>query len=99
MIAAGALEEAGAVLARSPDPSLPMMKALGLPPLLAHLRGEMTLEAAISRACADTRAYAKRQSTWFRHQLNNAIFIDAQFSERLIGEILPKIRSFLLTAQ
>ena len=48
---------------------LPAMRAHGVPGLLAHLRGEMTLEEAIVRGQADTRRYAKRQFTWFRHQL------------------------------
>jgi tRNA dimethylallyltransferase len=45
------------------------MRAHGVPALLAHLRGEMSLEAAIVRGQADTRAYAKRQVTWFRNQM------------------------------
>jgi tRNA dimethylallyltransferase len=45
------------------------MKAHGVPVLLAHLKGEMTLEQAAEIARADTRHYAKRQFTWFRHQL------------------------------
>ena len=36
---------------------------------MAHLRGEMSLEDAIARGQADTRAYAKRQLTFARHQL------------------------------
>ena len=69
MLAAGALEEVRALGARGLDPMLPVMRAHGVPGLLAHLRGEIDLEAAIARGQADTRAYAKRQFTWFRHQL------------------------------
>ena len=68
MLAAGALEEARAVAALGLDPALPAMKALGLRPLLAHLAGEMTLDAAIAAAVADTRRYARRQETWFRNR-------------------------------
>ncbi len=99
MIAAGALDEARAVLARGLDRGLPMMKALGLPPLLDHLEGRLTLDAAIDRACRDTSAYAKRQVTWFRHQMGDAVFINEQFSESVSHKTLPKIRDFLLTAQ
>lgn len=68
MLAAGALEEARALLARNLDPSLPVMKALGAAELMAHLRGELTLSAAVDLAKANTRRFAKRQITWFRNQ-------------------------------
>ena len=48
---------------------LPAMRAHGVPGLMAHLRGEIDLEEAITRGQGDTRRYAKRQFTWFRHQL------------------------------
>jgi tRNA dimethylallyltransferase len=69
MLKAGALEEVERLAARHLDPLLPAMKAHGVPALMAHLRGEITLEAAATIGCADTRHYAKRQFTWFRHQL------------------------------
>ena len=69
MMAAGALEEAAALGARGLDPALPAMRAHGAPGLLAHLRGEMSLEEAVAKGQADTRHYAKRQYTWARHQL------------------------------
>jgi len=69
MVEAGALEEAKALAARRLDPMLPVMRAHGVPGFLAYLRGECALGDAIARGKADTRAYAKRQFTWFRHQL------------------------------
>ncbi len=69
MVAAGALDEVAALAARGLDPTLPAMRAHGVPPLAAHLRGEATLGEAVARAKADTRAYAKRQVTFARHQL------------------------------
>lgn len=68
MLAEGALDEARALLARNLDASLPAMKALGAAELMAHLRGELTLGAAIDLAKANTRRFAKRQTTWFRNQ-------------------------------
>ena len=68
MMADGGLDEAERLLAMSLDAALPVMKAIGVPPLIAHLRGESTLESAILRAKLDTRRYAKRQLTWFRNQ-------------------------------
>jgi len=69
MLKAGALEEVKRLAARNLDPLLPAMKAHGVPALIRHLRGELTLEEAASIGRADTRHYAKRQFTWFRHQL------------------------------
>ena len=69
MLAAGALDEVAALAARQLDPLLPAMKAHGVPALIRHLRGEITLDEAAAIGRADTRHYAKRQFTWFRHQL------------------------------
>lgn len=62
------LDEAARLLTLGLDPALPIMKAIGVPPLLAHLRGECSRDAAVLRAKLDTRRYAKRQRTWFRNQ-------------------------------
>jgi tRNA dimethylallyltransferase len=69
MAETGAVEEVRALAARSLDSMLPAMRAHGVPGLIAHLHGEITLAQAIERGQADTRRYAKRQFTWFRHQL------------------------------
>jgi tRNA dimethylallyltransferase len=69
MLSAGALEEVAALAARRLDPLLPAMKAHGVPALIRHLKGEISLQQAAVIGRADTRHYAKRQFTWFRHQL------------------------------
>ncbi len=69
MLKAGALKEVSALAARKLDPLLPAMKAHGVPALIRHLKGEITLDEAAAIGRADTRHYAKRQFTWFRHQL------------------------------
>jgi tRNA dimethylallyltransferase len=69
MLAAGALEEVASLAARQLDPLLPAMKAHAVPALIRHLRGEITLDEAAVIGRGDTRHYAKRQFTWFRHQL------------------------------
>ena len=68
MLAAGALDEVAALARRALSPELPVMKALGVPPLLDHLAGRLSLAEAAAIAKRDTRRYAKRQLTWFRHQ-------------------------------
>lgn len=69
MLQAGAPDEVAALAARELDPLLPAMKAHGVPALIRHLKGEITREEAAAIGKADTRHYAKRQFTWFRHQL------------------------------
>lgn len=68
MIDNGAVEEVRALLARNLDPSLPAMKAVGVPELAAHLTGATTLDQAVTAIRLATRHYAKRQLTWFRNQ-------------------------------
>ena len=55
--------------ARKLDPLLPAMKAHGVPWLIRHLNGEISLEEAAQGGKNDTRRYTKRQFTWVRHQL------------------------------
>ncbi len=69
MMAQGALDEVKRLKDRGLDPLLPVMRAHGVPGLIAHLDGAISLDEAIARGQADTRAYAKRQVTWFRHQM------------------------------
>ena len=91
MMARGALDEVAALVARVLDPSLPAMKALGVPELAAHLAGNMTLKAAEEKAKQATRNFAKRQMTWFRNQIEKPDVILAQYSERNKDEIFSKI--------
>jgi tRNA dimethylallyltransferase len=69
MIEAGALEEARQLAALRLDPGLPAMRALGVRPLLAHLRGMLALDAALADAKTETRHYAKRQLSWARRNM------------------------------
>jgi tRNA dimethylallyltransferase len=68
MLAAGALDEARANLAGW-NPDALSAKAIGAPELIAHLRGEMSLDAAREAATIATRQFAKRQRTWFRARM------------------------------
>ena len=70
MLAQGALDEVAALMQRRLDPALPVMRAHGVPHLIGHLEGRLTLDEAASRSKLDTRHYAKRQFTWARHQLS-----------------------------
>ncbi len=68
MLAHGALDEARANLPGW-DPRRPSSKAIGGPDLIAHLRGEVTLDDATAAATLASRQYAKRQRTWFRSNM------------------------------
>jgi tRNA dimethylallyltransferase len=97
MIEADALGEAAALGCRGLDPDLPAMKAVGLRELLGYLRGEMPLEAAIVAAQRATRQYAKRQTTWFRHQTAPDLTLTEQFSRDLLRSSLRFVRESVLT--
>ncbi len=99
MIAKGALDEAAALGARGLDPGLPAMKAVGVPELLRHLRGEIALDDAVALATRATRRYAKRQTTWFRHQMVPDLVVGEQFSESLLQCSRHFIHHFLLTGR
>lgn len=67
MMERGALEEVRALMAGGYGAGI--AKTLGVAELMAHLEGRLALEEAVSLAKQKTRNYAKRQLTWFRHQL------------------------------
>ncbi|RWC31421.1 MAG: tRNA (adenosine(37)-N6)-dimethylallyltransferase MiaA [Mesorhizobium sp.] len=69
MLEKGALDEVRRLTDLGLDPDLPAMKAIGVRELQAAMAGELSFPEAIERAKIATRQYAKRQTTWFRHQL------------------------------
>lgn len=70
MMNEGAAEEARALMERNLDPDLPVMRALGVRPLVEMLTGALSRDEAVERAKAETRQYAKRQLTWLRRNMN-----------------------------
>src|SRR5882672_1084021 len=89
MLKAGALEEVADLAARHLDPLLPAMKAHGVPGLIRHRRGEITLEQAAEIGRADTRHYAKRQFTWFRHQLPEFEWVKPEMARAWFTTVVP----------
>ena len=85
MLGGGALAEVAALASRRLDPALPAMKALGVPWLIRHLNGEITLAEAVEGAKRDSRRYSKRQATWFRNQLPDWTWVAP---ESAFGEIV-----------
>ena len=90
MLAAGALEEVRALAERHLDSLLPAMKAHGVPALICHLRGEISLDDAAEIGRADTRHYAKRQFTWFRHQLPEFVWVKPGEADLHLDRLLQR---------
>ncbi|MDR3489989.1 MAG: tRNA (adenosine(37)-N6)-dimethylallyltransferase MiaA [Bradyrhizobium sp.] len=88
MLKAGALDEVARLAARKLDPLLPAMKAHGVPALIRHLDREITLEEAAEIGRADTRHYAKRQFTWFRHQLPEFAWVEPDEARGWLAQAL-----------
>jgi tRNA dimethylallyltransferase len=89
MLKAGALEEVAQLAARRLDPLLPAMKAHGVPALIRHLKGEITRDEASEIGRADTRHYAKRQFTWFRHQLPEFEWVKPEAAGVWVEKVVP----------
>lgn len=77
MLDHGALDEVAAI-APEYDPALPACRAIGVPELMAHLSGKITLDAAREAAIIATRQYAKRQRTWLRRNTADWLQFDPQ---------------------
>jgi tRNA dimethylallyltransferase len=80
MLEAGALDEVRALAARHLDPLQPAMKAHGVPWLIRHLNGEISIDEAAAGGVMDTRRYAKRQVTWFKGQMKDWTAVKSNIS-------------------
>ncbi len=86
MMAEGLLDELRRLLARYP-PDAPGLRSVGYAELAAHLRGELGLEEALEEAKRSTRRFARRQLTWFRHQLpEDTLLLDAARSRGALAD-------------
>ncbi|APH59828.1 tRNA (adenosine(37)-N6)-dimethylallyltransferase MiaA [Granulibacter bethesdensis] len=104
MLDNGALAEVEALRVQALDPSLPAMRAHGVPEFLAFLRGDISLPEAMQRAAQATIRYTKRQATWFRNRpfvkppflytIDARIASFQQLSERSMADMLNFIRAF-----
>jgi len=68
MMEQGAVEEVEALRRLEIDPSLPVMKAIGVREIGDWLDGSISREEAVRLATIATHQYAKRQRTWFRNR-------------------------------
>jgi tRNA dimethylallyltransferase len=93
MLGEGALEEVRRLVALGLSPELPIMRALGVAPLRAHLAGQQSLAAAAAAAECATRQYAKRQMTWFKRNMISWKTFETKETESLLAEILAFIEA------
>ena len=91
----GGIQEAKNLISLNLDPTLPAMKAIGVPEFAAYLNGESDSKQATDRLCVATRRYAKRQITWFRHQIPKAYRFNSLYKSHNQNIIFQKIKTFL----
>ncbi|AHA28096.1 tRNA (adenosine(37)-N6)-dimethylallyltransferase MiaA [Candidatus Liberibacter americanus] len=71
MLDTGAIDEVKNLMAMNLDPDLPIIKVIGVRHIISLLRGEISYEDTLEKGIIATNQYAKRQITWFNHQLND----------------------------
>jgi len=76
MLDHGAIEEVKNLAAHNLDHRKSIAKAVGVKQIKAYLDGRLSLEEAREQSIIATRQYIKRQTTWFRHQLNPNVIIE-----------------------
>lgn len=77
MVERGFVGEVERLLAAGFDRSCPGMTSTGYREVASYLSGECSLEEALESMRLQTRRYARRQLTWFRHQVPNAATVSA----------------------
>jgi tRNA dimethylallyltransferase len=89
MVRRGLIEEVAAVLAEGHPAGSPGLDGIGIREAVEYLHGRRARETVAEAITVSTRQYAKRQQTWFRHQLEGAVLtLDAtRPPERLAAEI------------
>jgi tRNA dimethylallyltransferase len=91
MVSSGLVQEVETLLARGYDEHTPGMKTVGYIELIPYLRGQTTLAEAVDAIQRATRGYARRQITWFRHQLAEPVVeIDASLPRAEIVDLIVR---------
>jgi tRNA dimethylallyltransferase len=89
MMKKGLLNEAERIFTKNIDPSLPIMKAIGLREFFPYFSGDISLDEAVDLAKRNSRRFAKRQFTWFRGQLKNWNEIKTEVQRKNFEETIP----------
>ena len=97
MFHAGLIQEVQSLLARGYSSELKPFQSLGYIQTVAHLRGELSLEEAISSTQRETRRYAKRQLTWFRKEKEVLWFNGFGSDTTLVSSVFHEVEDFFKT--
>ena len=98
MLAEGGKDEVAALIARGLDPTLPVMRAIGVREIAGMLADPASVPSLSEQAKVATRQYAKRQYTWFRNQPpGDWLRIDAQLDNDIINTLATKLQHMTLT--
>lgn len=89
MVRRGLIEEVASVLAEGHAPAAPGLDGIGIREAVEYLHGQRPRESVADAIAVSTRQYAKRQQTWFRHQLDGAVltFDATRPPDRVAAEI------------
>jgi len=89
MVQRGLIEEVASVLAEGHAPHSPGLDGIGIREAVEYLHGTRPRDSVADAITVSTRQYAKRQQTWFRHQLDGSVItLDAtRPPERLAADI------------
>ncbi len=95
MVRRGMIEEVAAVLSEGHSPQAPGLDGVGIREAVDYLHGRRARDSIAEAIATSTRQYAKRQETWFRHQLRGPVLtLDAtRPPEELAGEVAAAWRS------
>ena len=99
MLEQGLLNEVENLLKKY-SPTLVSMQGIGYKEFVPYFNGECTLDEAVYTLKANTRHFAKRQLTWFRHQCPDVVWVDMdkfdakQAAEFISKETMPKQKEF-----
>jgi tRNA dimethylallyltransferase len=74
MIADGLVAEVKRLIAQELGEAVRRANVIGYNEILDHLEGRFALSEAVAMIKQNSRRYAKRQMTWFRHQADCAVF-------------------------
>lgn len=89
MLRRGLIEEVAAVLAEGHPPGAPGLDGVGIRESVEYLHGRRTRDTVAEAITVATRRYAKRQETWFRHQLPGAVLmVDATRPPDELAEVI-----------
>lgn len=91
MVQRGVIEEVAAVMAEGQAENAPGLDAIGMREAVAYLQGRIPRDAVAETIATSTRQYAKRQETWFRHQLSGTVLtLDATRGPEIIAAEIDK---------